>query len=186
MTMQSRALERGRLNELTLATLLALLALIIAQVVSPAAADQPSSLRNAPAPPIALPIIANGSGTFVLKQHLGHGVYINFFSSWCQPCQEEVRTIQTVTAEFAGRDIQVIGIAVLDDQNNTKQFVHNHALRYPIAFDKSGSVGAEYRLNELPLHVFIGADGVIKQYVEGGPIPAAELRAGLSEISKAP
>jgi peroxiredoxin len=164
--------------------LAALVALIFVLALSPAAADQPSSLRNAAAPPITLPIIANGSGTFVLKQHLGQGVYINFFSSWCQPCQQEVKTIQAVTAEFAGRDIQVIGIAVLDDPNNTKQFVHNHALRYPIAFDKSGSVGAEYRLDELPLHVFIGADGVIKQYVEGGPIPAAELRTGLAEIAR--
>jgi cytochrome c biogenesis protein CcmG/thiol:disulfide interchange protein DsbE len=183
VTTQSRALERGRRGAFTLATLIAL---SVALALASAAADQPSSLRNAPAPPITLPIIANGSGTFVLKQHLGHGVYINFFSSWCQPCQQEVKTIQTVTAEFAGRDIQVIGIAVLDDPNNTKQFVHNHALRYPIAFDKSGSVGAEYRLTELPLHVFIGADGIIKQYVEGGPIPAAELRTGLAEIARTP
>jgi peroxiredoxin len=183
MMMQSRALERGHRRQRSLATLIAL---SFALALSPAAADQPSSLRNSPAPPITLPIIANGNGTFVLKQHLGHAVYINFFSSWCQPCQEEVRTIQAVTAEFAGRDIQVIGIAVLDNPSDTKRFVHNHALSYPIAFDKSGIVGAEYRLNELPLHVFIGADGIIKQYVEGGPIPAAELRTGLAQITRTP
>jgi peroxiredoxin len=179
--MQSRAFERGRRRELTLA---ALIALIVALALSPAAADQPSSLRNAAAPPISLPIILNGSGTFILKQQRGHGVYINFFASWCQPCKDEVGTIQQVTAEFTGRGLEVIGIAVLDDPNNTKQFVRAHALRYPIALDKSGDVGAAYRLTELPLHVFIGADGIIKQYVEGGPIPAAELREGLTEISK--
>jgi cytochrome c biogenesis protein CcmG, thiol:disulfide interchange protein DsbE len=181
MTMQSRALERGHPRKRTVATLIAIAS---ALVLSPAAAEQNSSLRNAPAPPISLPIIANGSGTFVLKQHPGHGVYINFFASWCQPCKDEVRTIQQVTAEFTGRDVRVIGIAVLDDPSDTVRFVRAHALRYPIATDKSGDVGAEYRLNELPLHVFIGADGIIKQYVEGGPIPAAELRAGLAEISK--
>jgi peroxiredoxin len=184
MTMQSRALERGRQREPKLAMLIALV--IVALALSPAAADQQPSLRNSPAPPISLPIIANGSGTFILKQQRGHGVYINFFASWCQPCQEEAGTIEKVTAEFAGRDVRVIGIAILDDPSRTKQFVRGHGLRYPIAFDQSGDVGAAYRVNELPLHVFVGADGVIKQYVEGGPIPAAELRTGLAEISKAP
>jgi peroxiredoxin len=158
---------------------------VMALAFSPAAADQKPSLRNAPAPPISLPIIANGSGTFVLKQHLGHGVYINFFASWCEPCKEEARTIERVTAEFAGRGVSVIGIAVLDDPSKAKQFVHSHALEYPIAFDQSGDVSATYRVNELPLHVFVGADGVIKQYVEGGPIPASELRTGLAQISTA-
>lgn len=157
--------------------------LLAALSFSPAGADQQPSLQNAPAPPIDVPIIANGSGNFILKQQLGHGVYINFFASWCQPCEQEARTIQKVTAEFAGSNLRVIGIAVLDDPSKAKQFVHNHALRYPIAFDQSGDVGAAYRLNELPLHVFIGSDGIIKQYVEGGPIPAAELREGLAEIA---
>jgi cytochrome c biogenesis protein CcmG, thiol:disulfide interchange protein DsbE len=175
-------LQLGCRGELKLAALIAVA--FSALTLSPAAADQQPSLRNAPAPPIALPIIANGSGAFILKQHLGHPVYINFFASWCQPCQEEARTIQKVTAEFAGSDIRVIGIAVLDDPSKAKHFVQGHALRYPIAFDRTGDVGAAYRLNELPLHVFIGADGVIKQYVEGGPIPESELREGLAEIAK--
>ena len=150
------------------------------------AGDQPPSLRNHPAPPISLPIIANGSGTFVLGKERGHGVYINFFASWCEPCQEEARTLEMVTSESAWRNVRVVGIAVLDEPGNAARFANAHGWRYPIVVDKSGYVGAAYRLSELPLHVFIGADGVIRQYVEGGPIPASELRTGLAEISGAP
>lgn len=167
--------------------ILALAALVLSSsaIASVDAAQKPPMV-GAAAPAIALPIIANGAGTFVLKQHLGRPVYINFFASWCKPCQEEAQTIQTVTADPALRGVIVIGIAELDEPGDAKKFVVSHALHYPIALDRAGYVGAAYRLNELPLHVFIGADGIVKQYVEGGPIPAAELRTGLSEISNAP
>jgi peroxiredoxin len=79
--------------------------------------------------------------------------------------------------------VQVIGIAVLDRQDDAVAFARSHDLTYPIAFDKNGSAGAVYRVQQLPLHVFIGADGRVKQYVPGGPIPASELRAGLSQIT---
>jgi len=159
---------------------------LCASGMSPAGAAQKLPLAGMPAPAISVPIIANGSGIFVLKQHLGHPVYINFFASWCEPCKEEVQTIQTVTAEPALRNVVVIGIAELDEPSAAKRFAQTHGLRYPIALDQAGYIGAAYRLNELPLHVFIGADGIVKQYVEGGPIPAAELRTGLTEISKTP
>jgi len=149
-----------------------------------AAGDEPASLRNRPAPSISLPVIANGSGTFVLGKERGHGVYINFFSSWCQPCKDEARTLQEVTAESAWRNVRVIGIAVLDQRDDAVRFADAHGWRYPILLDKSGDASAAYRLTELPLHVFIGADGIIRQYVKGGPIPASELRTGLAEISK--
>ena len=176
-------LQLGCRRELKLAGLIVVITMLS---FLPAAADQQLSLRNAPAPPIALPIIANGTGTFSLRLQRGHGVYINFFASWCQPCEDEARTLQQITSEFAGRDVVVIGIAELDDAKTAKRFASGHGLRYPIAIDLLGDVGADYRVTKLPLHVFIGADGIIKQYVEGGPIPAAELRAGLSEISRAP
>ena len=163
---------------------LALLGAVAAMaLVPPTGVTQPPPLRDKPAPPISLPIIANGSGTFVLAHQRGHGVYLNFFASWCEPCQEEAKTLEKVTAGFAGKDVRVIGIAELDEAASVMSFARTHGVRYPIALDKNGYVGAAYRMNELPLHVFIGSNGIIREYVEGGPIPESELRTGLTEIS---
>jgi len=161
-----------------------ILALLCLAALAPAGAASKPALAGTYAPAIALPIIANGSGSFVLAQQRGHGVYLNFFSSWCKPCTQEASTIEAVTRDLPASGPRVVGIAVLDSQASAQAFVRNHGVRYPIVFDRSGDVGAAYRLTELPLHVFIGPDGVIKQYVEGGPISAAELRAGLAQIAR--
>lgn len=166
-----------------LARAVSLFALVCLAALAPAGAASKPPLAGTQAPAIALPIIVNGSGSFVLAQQRGHGVYLNFFSSWCKPCAQEVTTIEAVTRELPSDGPRVVGIAVLDSQASAQAFVRSHGVRYPIVFDRSGDVGAAYRLTKLPLHVFIGPDGVIKQYVEGGPISSVELRAGLSQIA---
>ena len=160
-----------------------LLAAISCLAITPADATQKPSLVGEPAPPIALPIIANGSGSFDLARQRGHGVYVNFFASWCDPCNHEAAAIERA-ARASAPGIVVVGIGVLDSKSDALTFVHEHALTYPIALDDGGKVGASYRLDRLPLHVFIGPDGVIRQYVAGGPITAAELQAGLRAIAR--
>lgn len=150
----------------------------------PAVASTRPPLVESAAPAFTLPLIANGSGSFSLAKQRGHGVYINFFASWCAPCVQEAATIGAITPEFSSRGVRIVGIAVLDNPSGAMGFVHRYGLKYPIAYDKSGSVGAEYRLTQLPLHVFVDSNGVVRQYVAGGPIPAAELRAGLSSIAR--
>jgi peroxiredoxin len=150
----------------------------------PPAGTAAPALQGKAAPPIVAPIIANGEGAFDLSKQRGHGVYINFFASWCQPCQEEARTVAAAAREYSGSNVRVVGIAVLDTEKDAKSFARDYGLRYPIAFDASGSVGAAYRLAALPLHVFIGPDGVVRYYEPGGPISPAQLRAALDSIKR--
>jgi cytochrome c biogenesis protein CcmG, thiol:disulfide interchange protein DsbE len=135
------------------------------------------------APDFSLPIVANGTGSFDLRQQRGHGVYVNFFASWCGPCKQEVGELEKA-ARAHEPEITTLGIAVLDSREDALAFVRDHALTYPIVLDETGKVGAAYRLNQLPLHVFIGPDGRIKQSVAGGPISAAELQAGFRAIAR--
>ena len=150
--------------------------------LTPASAEQKPPMVGEPAPAFALPEIANAQGSFDLKRERGHGVYINFFASWCEPCKHEVGDIEKAARSNAARII-VVGVDVLDSKSEALAFVRAHGLTYPIAFDEAGKVGAAYRLVELPVHVFVGPDGVVRQYVAGGPISTAELQAGLRAIA---
>ena len=149
-----------------------------------ASAAQKPPLVEQPAPGFTLQLIANGQGSFSLAQQRGHGVYINFFASWCKPCGQEVQTIQAAAPTFEQRGVRVLGIVVLDSRAAALSFVRDHHLTYPIALDASGNTGAAYRVQQLPLHVFIGPNGIVDQYVPGGPIPAQELRTGLTQIAR--
>ena len=148
-----------------------------------AMAVQKPPMAGEPAPAIVLPIIANGSGSFDLKRQRGRGVYVSFFASWCDPCKEEAKDIESA-ARASAPDIVVVGIAELDMKSDALDFVRAHALTYPIAMDETGDVGAAYRLVQLPLHVFVGPDGIIRQYVVGGPLSLEEIKAGLRSIAR--
>jgi peroxiredoxin len=167
-----------------LGSLLAVTVMCCASGTAAASEAQKPPLVEQPAPAFTLPLIANGQGSFSLAQQRGHGVYINFFASWCKPCGQEVQTIQAAAPTFERRGVRMLGIIVLDSRTAALSFVRDHHLTYPIALDASGDTGAAYRVQQLPLHVFIGPDGIVDQYVPGGPIPAQELRTGLTQIAR--
>jgi len=137
----------------------AFLAVGLSRPLVSSAAPPPS--LGAPAPQFALPIIANGHGYLRLSALRGHPVYLNFFASWCKPCIDEGNILRTLSGEFKRRGVTTVGVATLDTIGGAKGFVRKYGLSYPVVFDATGAVGGSYGLAQLPLQVFITADGKI-------------------------
>src|ERR1700674_4843680 len=85
----------GSLGRASATAILTALVLSTTFVQAPSArAGADAGLKAGTAAPVfTLPLIANGNGAFDLRQSRGHGVYINFFASWCTPCKREAQTI---------------------------------------------------------------------------------------------
>lgn len=96
----------------------------------------------------------------------GKPVYLNFFATWCPPCNEEAPDINALQKQYASRGLQVVGIDELEDAKKAAQFVHKYSLVYPAVVD-DGTLQTQYSVNGLPVHVFIGKDGVIRKIVQG-------------------
>lgn len=65
------------------------------------------------------------------KQWKGRILVVNFWASWCVPCQKEIPGFIALQREFAGSNIQFVGIA-LDDKAPVQKFVISHHINYPI------------------------------------------------------
>jgi cytochrome c biogenesis protein CcmG, thiol:disulfide interchange protein DsbE len=138
---------------------------------------QPRALVGKPMPDLTLPALADGR-PLGLRQIAGQGpVLINFFASWCAPCEIEHPVLMTLEAER----VRVIGVAYKDAPGNTRAFLGR--LGDPFAeklVDRDGRAGVEFGVTGVPETFLVGADGTILAK-HTGPLDeasAAKLLAG--------
>jgi peroxiredoxin len=96
----------------------------------------------------------------------GKGVWVNFWASWCPPCQQETPVIRDTYATYKDQGLEVIGISVQEtNEADVAAYSAKYALGYTVAADLSGDILHLYRVNALPTSFFIGPDGIIRDVV---------------------
>ncbi len=115
--------------------------------------------------------------SLALKDLRGQAVILNFWASWCPPCQEEMPAMQSVYETFADQGLQIVAVnlAFQDSTEAAQAFVDERGLTFPVVMDEDGEVARRYRISALPTTFFIDAEGVIQEVVMGGPLSEALL-----------
>ena len=107
----------------------------------------------------------------------GKGVWINFWASWCPPCQSETPTLRDTYLQYRDRGLEVIGISVQEtNAADVAAYARRYGLSYTIAADLSADILHRYGVYALPTQYFIVPDGVIRDVVNGPLDPAAAAR----------
>jgi cytochrome c biogenesis protein CcmG, thiol:disulfide interchange protein DsbE len=110
----------------------------------------------------------------------GKAVYLNFFATWCPPCNEEAPAIDALARAYGPRGLQVVGVDVLENARKAGGFRSDHHLVYPVVVD-SGALRNQYNVNGLPVHVFIDRSGIVQKIVVGELSPAA-MRENIERV----
>jgi cytochrome c biogenesis protein CcmG/thiol:disulfide interchange protein DsbE len=112
----------------------------------------------------------------------GHPVWINFWASWCPPCQQETPVLRSIFATHQSQGLIVLGVSVQESSaDNVREYVRTYQLGYPIGFDATSAIFKTYRVFALPTQVFLDRDGVI-QHVENGPLTTLDAERILAPI----
>jgi peroxiredoxin len=136
-----------------------------------------------PAPAFSLPS-PDGKKTVSLEALKGKPVYVNFFASWCGPCNDEAPSIGKLRAQYAKRGLQVVGVDELDAPGQGAAFQKKYNNPYGlVAIDDNGSVGKQYNTVAMPVHVFIDRHGIVKTFRLGQMSPA-EIETAIKEVVK--
>ena len=115
----------------------------------------------------------------------GKGVWINFWASWCPPCQQETPILRETSDLYRNRGVVLIAIEVQETADVGRQYAERYNLRYTIGADVTGGVFRAYRVYGLPTQFFIDAKGVIRSVVQG-PLSKDSAIANLDAILPAP
>ena len=112
----------------------------------------------------------------------GKVVWLNFFASWCPPCQQETPILRTFADTYRSRGLELIGISVQETTaSDVKAYADRYRLGYTIGFDGSGDVLRAYKVFALPTQFFIDTNGEIRQIV-AGPVDEQGARALLDSM----
>jgi peroxiredoxin len=102
----------------------------------------------------------------------GRPVWINFWASWCPPCQAETPTIRDTAAAYGPQGLAVVGISVQEaTEDDVRAYAEKYGLQYTVAADLGGDVFRRYRVFGLPTQYFLDEDGVIRSIVQGPITP---------------
>lgn len=110
----------------------------------------------------------------------GKAVWVNFWASWCPPCQQETPIIRDMAERYRDEGLVVVAIAVQETEpDDIRAYAERYELDYTIGFDASGHVFRRYRVFGLPTQFFIRPDGVIasvgKTVDEASAVAAIEV-----------
>ena len=120
----------------------------------------------------------------VLDSFRGKAVYVNFFASWCGPCNAEAPSIGKLRAKYAKAGLAVVGIDELDPPGQAAAFQKKFDNPYGVvAVDENGAVGRTYGTIVMPVHVFIDRRGTVKTY-HLGEMDAHEIDAAIRDALK--
>lgn len=104
----------------------------------------------------------------------GKAVWINFWASWCPPCQYETPTIRSIDERYRDRGLVIVAVQVQQIVDDGKAYAARYGLEYTIGADVTGAIFHAYKVFALPTQFFIDPSGVIRQVVNG---PLDEARA---------
>jgi cytochrome c biogenesis protein CcmG, thiol:disulfide interchange protein DsbE len=104
--------------------------------------------------------------SFDLSQTRGKPTVVNFFASWCPPCNSEAPDL--VAFAKAHPEVAVVGVALNDARADTEAFVARYGIEFPVVFDAEGGLGGAWGVEGIPTTVFLDAQGEERERIVGG------------------
>lgn len=119
------------------------------------------------------------------KKENNNGVVLSFFASWCAPCRNELRLINSLVDELKDKGIEIVIVGFKEDPDTIGNLVAELKVDKPVVVcDQYGKVGEKYGVRFLPTTFFIGSDGRVKDVAFGEIKGAKELREKAGKLSK--
>ncbi len=145
------------------------------------ATGAPAELKvGAPAPEFQLKTL--DGNTLSLSSFKGQPLWLNFWSTTCGPCKEEMPDIVAVSREARERGVRLLAVDVGENPAIVRKYLaHTGYSVLPVAVDEKYEVAAAYNVYYMPMHVFIDSKGIIRR-VEASKLSAAQMRDATGDL----
>ena len=98
-----------------------------------------------------------------LSDYVGKGKYtlVDFWASWCGPCIREIAVIKELYDEYHDKGLDVLGVAVWDDPDNTREAIQRHKLPWPQILNAQAIPTDLYGISGIPCIILFDPKGNI-------------------------
>lgn len=105
--------------------------------------------------------------THNLSEYRGQGVFLNFWGTWCKPCEREFPVIDKYYQEYKDEGVQVLAVNIAESDFVVQNYIDRKGLSFPVLIDKNKAVMEAYNINPLPTTFLINPEGEIEKIITG-------------------
>jgi peroxiredoxin len=122
-----------------------------------------------------------GPGEISLASLRGQVVLLNFWATWCEPCEREMPAMERLYEKLGPEGLRLVAVSVDESGDVIDQFRKRFGLTFPILWDPEKRVSDTYQTYRYPETLLIGRDGVVVERYVGprewdSPLYEARLR----------
>ena len=97
-----------------------------------------------------------------LKDLRGRVVLVNFWATWCDPCREEMPSIERLRSKMAGRPFEVVTVNFGEAPERIREFIQRHKITLPVWLDPDKRSAADWSAGGLPMTFLVDAQGRLR------------------------
>ncbi|MEY2570541.1 MAG: cytochrome c biosis protein CcmG, thiol:disulfide interchange protein DsbE [Acidimicrobiaceae bacterium] len=160
-----------------------LLVLVIVLFTRKSADDRAAftPLQDKPAP-----AIAGGTfdgKTYDLDAYRGRWVVVNFFATWCIPCQAEHPELVSFALRHAQLgDAEIVSVVFQDDVQNVKDYFAKNGGDWPVLTSDDGRIALDYSVTGVPESFLVDPAGIVRERLIGG-VTSVELDSEINRLT---
>ena len=142
----------------------------------------PAAVSDPIAPAFSLPVLGRSGQDISLAEYAGKPLIVNFFASWCTPCQQETPLLARFYRSEHGR-IALVGLDENDVASHAESFTRAKGVSYPVAFDPETIAASAYSVAALPQTFFLNAEHRIVDRFYGA-LTQADINKGIALVTR--
>lgn len=117
-----------------------------------------------------------------LSDYEGEGVLLNFWATWCKPCEKEMPFLNNQYQAYKDQGVHVIAVNVGESNVAVSDFSKRYDLQFPIVTDKDSQVMTAYGVDPLPITFLIDKQGNVVEIHKGQIIAEADVTEMMEKI----
>jgi peroxiredoxin len=158
-----------------------LLALAAAGLAATAGAAGLEPWKGGSAPELALQDLQGRAHR--LADYRGKVVLVNFWATWCEPCRDEMPSIERLRKSLAGKPFEVLAVNVGEPASRIERFLEKLPMSFTLLLDRDTKTAKAWKARILPASFLVGRDGRIR-HVHYGEFDwsGAAARAKVDEL----
>lgn len=101
-----------------------------------------------------------------LADHVGEVVLVNFWATWCKPCEDEMPAMERLYRQLHPEGFEMLAISVDEEPEKVGPFVERLGVTFPILLDPSQATSRRYQTTGFPESLLVDRQGrVVERYV---------------------